>query len=127
MHTITGLTAILHAQFESSGADAAVLELRQVGDRDDVPLGAAVADHPRNKTDDELRALAAKGGVAGIYFMPYLRPGVQPTAQDVVRHVEHAVNVAGEDHVGIGTDGTVSPTDRTEAFEKAKAMEKKAA
>jgi len=56
---------------------------------------AALADHPRNRTDDELRALAQKGGVAGIYFMPYLRPSGQPMAEDVVRHVEHAVNVAG--------------------------------
>lgn len=77
---------------------------------------AAVADHPRNKTDDELRALAGKGGVAGIFFMPYLRPGVQPTAQDVVRHVEHAVNVAGEDHVGIGTDGAISAVDFTPEY-----------
>jgi membrane dipeptidase len=77
---------------------------------------AAVADHPRNKTDDQLRALADKGGVAGIYFMPYLRPGVQPTAQDVVRHVEHAVKVAGEDHVGIGTDGAISAVDLTPEY-----------
>jgi membrane dipeptidase len=77
---------------------------------------AAVADHPRNKTDEELRALAGKGGVAGVYFMPYLRPGVQPTAEDVVRHVEHAVKVAGEDHVGIGTDGPLSAVDLTPEY-----------
>ena len=77
---------------------------------------AAVAEHPRNKTDDELRALAARGGVAGIYFMPYLRPGAQPTAEDVVRHVEHAVKVAGEDHVGVGTDGAISAVDLTPEY-----------
>ena len=77
---------------------------------------AAVADHPRNKTDEELRALAARGGVAGIYFMPYLRPGSQPTAEDVVRHVEHAVKVAGEDHVGIGTDGVLSAVEMTAEY-----------
>lgn len=77
---------------------------------------AAVADHPRNKTDEELRALAGKGGVAGIYFMPYLRPGVQPTAEDVVRHVEHAVKVAGEDHVGLGTDGVLSAVELTAQY-----------
>jgi len=77
---------------------------------------AAIADHPRNKTDEELQSLAAKGGVAGIYFMPYLRPGAQPMAEDVVRHVEHAVNVAGEDHVGVGTDGTISAVDLTPAY-----------
>lgn len=51
---------------------------------------AALAEHPRNRTDAELRAIADKGGVAGIYFMPYLRVGFQPTAADVIRHVERA-------------------------------------
>lgn len=77
---------------------------------------AAVADHPRNKTDDELRALAMKGGVAGIYFMPYLRSSGQPMAADVVRHLEHALDVAGEDHVGVGTDGAISAVDLTPAY-----------
>jgi membrane dipeptidase len=70
----------------------------------------ALADHPRNRTDAELRAVAEKGGVAGIYFMPYLSEGRQPTAADIVRHLEHMVQVAGEDHVSIGTDGNISPT-----------------
>jgi membrane dipeptidase len=77
---------------------------------------AAVADHPRNKTDEELKTLADKGGVAGIYFMPYLKPGAQPMAEDVVRHVEHAVKVAGEDHVGVGTDGAISAVDLTPEY-----------
>ena len=70
----------------------------------------ALSDHPRNRTDAELRAVADKGGVSGIYFMPYLSEGRQPTAADIVRHVEHMVQVAGEDHVSIGTDGNFSPT-----------------
>ena len=70
----------------------------------------ALSDHPRNRTDAELRAVAEKGGVCGIYFMPYLSEGRQPTAADIVRHVEHMVQVAGEDHVSIGTDGNISPT-----------------
>lgn len=77
---------------------------------------AAVADHPRNKTDEELKALADKGGVAGIYFMPYLKPGAQPMAEDVVKHVEHAVKVAGEEHVGVGTDGAISAVDLTPEY-----------
>jgi membrane dipeptidase len=77
---------------------------------------AAVADHPRNKTDQELKALADKGGVAGIYFMPYLKPGAQPMAEDVVNHVEHAIKVAGEDHVGVGTDGVISAVDLTPEY-----------
>ena len=71
---------------------------------------AAVADHPRNRTDAELRAVADKGGVSGIYFMPYLSGGKQPTSADIIRHLEHMIAVAGEDHVSIGTDGTLSPS-----------------
>jgi membrane dipeptidase len=70
---------------------------------------AAVVDHPRHRTDAELRAVADKGGVSGVFFMPYLAGGKQPTAADVIRHLEHMIDVAGEDHVSIGTDGTISP------------------
>src|SRR5881392_1524569 len=58
---------------------------------------AAVADLARNKTDEQLRLLAAKGGVVGIYTMPFLRTSGQPTASDFIQHVEHAVQVCGED------------------------------
>ena len=78
----------------------------------------ALADLPRNVDDDTLRALAAKGGVAGIIFWPYLRTDTQPMAADVIRHIEHAVNVCGEDHVGIGTDSGVAPIERTPEYER---------
>ena len=39
--------------------------------------------------------------------MPFLRPSGHSTAPDVIRHIEHALQIAGEDHVGIGTDGAV--------------------
>jgi len=68
----------------------------------------ALADLPRNTDDSSLKALADKGGVVGIYFMPFLRTSGQPHAEDVALHLEHAVNVCGEDHVGLGTDGTIS-------------------
>ena len=68
----------------------------------------ALSDRPRNKTDEELRLVAEKGGFVGIYFMPFLRYDSHPTTADVVAHIEHAVKVCGEDHVGIGTDGVVS-------------------
>lgn len=79
---------------------------------------AALAALPRNKTDAELRALADKGGVAGIYLMPFLRSEGQPTAGDLVAHVEHAIETCGEDHVGIGTDGTISPVQFDDAFRR---------
>jgi membrane dipeptidase len=68
----------------------------------------ALADLPRNTDDATLRSLAKRGGVAGIIFWPYLRKDTQPMAIDVVRHIEHAVNVCGEDHVGIGTDAGIA-------------------
>jgi membrane dipeptidase len=78
----------------------------------------ALADLPRNVDDAELRALADKGGVAGIIFWPYLRIDKQPMAIDVIRHLEHAINVCGEDHVGIGTDGDVAPVKRSPEWER---------
>lgn len=76
---------------------------------------AAIADHPRNKRDEELRALAGRGGVLGVYWMPYLRASGQPTVDDLVRHLEHALDVCGEDHVGIGSDLPLSPLVLTDA------------
>ena len=64
----------------------------------------ALIDHPRNTYDAEMRALAEKGGVFGIYLMPFIRAQGQPVQEDLLRHLDHAVNVCGEDHVGIGTD-----------------------
>jgi len=79
---------------------------------------AALAPNPRNKTDNELRKLADKGGYVGIYLMPYLRSQGQPMADDLIRHVEHAVDVCGEDHVGIGSDGAISPIAVTQEYKR---------
>jgi membrane dipeptidase len=76
----------------------------------------AIANLPRNKTDEELRKLADKGGVVGIYLMPFLRTSGQPMASDVIQHLDHAVNICGEDHVGVGTDGVISPINVTPEF-----------
>ncbi len=65
----------------------------------------AVFMHPRNKEDREMKALAEKGGVMGIYMLPFLSADTrQPMLEDYMRHMVHALNVCGEDHVGIGTD-----------------------
>ena len=65
----------------------------------------AVYQHPRNKSDAALRALARKGGVFGIYQInPYLGPKERNTLDDFLRHLEHALNVCGLDHVAIGSD-----------------------
>jgi membrane dipeptidase len=71
----------------------------------------ALSDRPRNKTDEELRLVAERGGFIGIYSMPFLARAGNASASDVVAHIDHAVNVCGEDHVGIGTDGSVTQID----------------
>lgn len=71
----------------------------------------ALADLPRNKDDDEMRAVAETGGVVGIYFMYFLTATGAAYAADVVRHLEHAVTVCGEDHVCIGSDGAATTFD----------------
>jgi membrane dipeptidase len=70
----------------------------------------AVYDHPRSQPDEVFKAVAAKGGVLGIYIMPFL--GVDtlgPSRALVTRHILHAIKVAGEDHVGIGSDTSITP------------------
>ena len=64
------------------------------------------------RTDEQLRALADKGGVVGIYDLPYLTASPrQPTVADYLDHMTHALTVCGEDHVGIGSDQAIQPFD----------------
>ena len=69
----------------------------------------AVYDHPRNSTDAAIKAVADKGGVIGVYFMPYLAGDMKPSGTMLLDHVDHIMKVAGEDHISIGTDGGVLP------------------
>lgn len=68
----------------------------------------AMCNHPRNLTDDQLRALAQAGGVAQVTlyhgFLRLEEEGIPATITDGVRHLMHMIDVAGIDHVGIGTD-----------------------
>ena len=125
-----GLTALGQAVVERLNASRVMVDLSHSGQQ--ICLDAARAskqpisinhtgcralnDVPRNKTDEELRLVATKGGFVGIYFMPFLTASGHAKADDVVAHIEHAVNVCGEDHVGIGTDGTVTAIDDLEAY-----------
>lgn len=73
-----------------------------------------VHQNPRNKTDEQMRALAAKGGVMGIFDLFYLAPaGVQPTLDIYMQHMTHALDVMGEDHVGFGSDTDFGGTDNS--------------
>ena len=69
----------------------------------------ALYDHPRNTGDETIRAVANKGGVVGVYFMPFLTADGHPKGEDLLRHVERIARVAGEDHVGVGTDNGPLP------------------
>ena len=66
----------------------------------------ALCDHDRNLTDDQLRALAKNGGVIQIcIYDGYLNNDAKAASiDDIVKHIDHAVKVAGIDHVGIGSD-----------------------
>ena len=65
----------------------------------------SLCDHPRNLTDDQMRALAAKGGVMQVTLYPgFLVKDGEATIEDAMRHLQHAIDVMGIDHVGLGTD-----------------------
>jgi membrane dipeptidase len=74
----------------------------------------AIYDHPRSKTDEALKALAEKGGVAGIYNLPaFISPEPQrANLGTFLDHIEHAVDVMGVDHVGIGSDQGIKDRSR---------------
>jgi membrane dipeptidase len=63
--------------------------------------------HPRAKTDEQIRACAEKGGVVGMIALGYFigpDPGGDSTIETHADHIEHAVSIAGIEHVGISTD-----------------------
>lgn len=65
----------------------------------------ALCNVPRNLTDDQLRALAKKGGVAHItLYHGFLRKEGTASVLDAIAHLEHAISIMGIDYVGIGTD-----------------------
>ena len=118
-----GLSKLGRATIERIEAEKLLLDLSHGGARTMAEAAAhakrplvishtaarALTDHPRNTGDETIRAVANKGGVVGVYFMPFLTLDSKPRGEDLLRHVEHVANVAGEDHVGIGTDNGVLP------------------
>ena len=70
-------------------------------------LPAGLKEHPRNKTDEELRFIADHGGFIGVtMFTPFLRRGGESTIDDYIEAINYIINIAGEDRIGIGTDFT---------------------
>lgn len=65
----------------------------------------ALCDVPRNITDEQMRALATAGGVCQItLYNGFLRTDGNATITDAIRHLEHAIDIMGIEHVGLGTD-----------------------
>lgn len=132
-----GLTEIGRRVVEKLNAAKAMVDLSHSGERTCLDAIAAskapisinhtgcktITDLPRNKTDAELRGVAEKGGFVGIYFMPFLDLDGHANAAQVVDHIDHALKICGEDHVGIGTDGSVAAIDDMEAYKAALAQE----
>jgi membrane dipeptidase len=88
----------------------------------------AVYMHPRNKEDRELKALADKGGVVGIYMLPYITASPkQPMLDDYMKHLEHALKICGEDHVGVGSDVPFFRVDDSDLEEMKEATKKRKA
>ncbi|HEU5481881.1 MAG TPA: membrane dipeptidase [Sphingomicrobium sp.] len=118
-----GLSKLGRATIERIEAEQLLLDLSHGGARTMAEAAAqakrplvishtaarALYDHPRNTGEETIRAVAGKGGVVGVYFMPFLTADGHPKGSDLIAHVEHVANVAGEDHVGIGTDNGVLP------------------
>jgi membrane dipeptidase len=77
----------------------------------------AVFDHPRSKTDEALKALAKNDGVACIYNLPYFLAAdpLAATVDDFLTQIEHAVNIIGADHVGIGSDQGICDRSRQQS------------
>ena len=70
-------------------------------------LPAGLKAHPRNKSDEQLRFIAERGGFVGVtMFPPFLARGTAATVDDYVQAIEYVIDLVGEEQVGIGTDFT---------------------
>ena len=121
----TGLTDFGHEVVERLDALGMLVDLSHCGQRTTLegirssgrPVSIthsgcnSIFKHPRNKDDATLRELANSGGVVGIYHMPYLNQSGIPDISHVVAHIEYALNLIGEEHVGIGSDQGIVPLD----------------
>lgn len=66
----------------------------------------ALCPHPRNVSDRNIKLLADRGGVFCVYNQSgWLTKDPEISMDHYIAHVEHVINIAGEDHVGMGTDG----------------------
>jgi membrane dipeptidase len=70
-------------------------------------LPAGLKQHARNKSDELIRAIGARGGMVGLsQFGPHMRKGNESTIDDYVAAIEYVIGLAGEDNVGVGSDAS---------------------
>ena len=70
-------------------------------------LPSGLKEHPRNKSDEQLRFIADHGGFIGVtMFPPFLKRGIEATVDDYIEAIDYVTNLVGEDCIGIGTDFT---------------------
>jgi membrane dipeptidase len=70
-------------------------------------LPAGLKEHPRNKSDEQLRFIADHGGFIGVtMFPPFLKRGIDSNVEDYVEAIDYVIDRVGEDCVGVGTDHT---------------------
>lgn len=105
VHELGALVDVSHA------SDAATHEITEMARQAGVPVVAthsnarALAPHPRNLTDEQIRAIAATGGLIGINFHgPFLNRTRPARIGDVVAHIRHVAKLVGIEHVAIGSD-----------------------
>lgn len=118
-HTHNGVSSFGRQVIEEMNRQGVMVDLSHAGEEtfyDAVELSKvpvvcshsnckALCDVPRNLTDDQLRTLAAHGGVAQItLYHGFLRKEGKADLLDVMQHLEHAIKIMGIDHVGLGTD-----------------------
>jgi membrane dipeptidase len=115
LRTADGLGMLLDVSHASRRATHEMLELAGKTQSPVIAThsdAAALANHPRNLTDDELRGIARTGGVVGVNFHArFVNGRASATLTDVVQQVKHLVRVMGAEHVAIGSDfeGDIRP------------------
>ena len=64
----------------------------------------AVCQHPRNMTDEMIKALAERGGVMGMNFATDFIHKTKPSVETLVDHIDHIIDLVGPEHIGLGSD-----------------------
>lgn len=111
--TLFGRQIVQHMRRLGMLVDVSHLSMRGVADVLELADGPIVASHSnaasvyahrRNLTDDQVRAIAGAGGLVGVTFAPEFLGDGKARITDVIRHLDRLLELAGPDHVGLGSD-----------------------